>query len=289
MQELLNKLVLGTAQLGLEYGINNKSGKPSREEALKILEFAYKNGIKIFDTASAYGSAEEILGGFCKRCNLADKIKVITKIKRDIKAELNESLARLKMNYVDGCLLHEPKDIRNEKMIELLREAKNLGLAKNIGVSVYEPKDAVYAAELSELDYIQVSYNVFDQRLDKTNFFELAKKNSKKIFARSPFLQGLLIIPEEEIPAHLKGAKPYLAKLNRIIAKHGFLRKQAALRFALENENIDYVVFGADNKNQLKEIINISNQKIDFNQCRKELKNEFKEVSKYIISPNLWE
>jgi len=288
MESLVKKLVLGTVQFGLEYGINNKSGKPSRDESLKILDFAYKNGIKNFDTANAYGPAEEVLGEFCKKYNLYGKIKIITKVNHDIVAQLNESLSRLKMQYVDGCLLHEPKDARNEKIIDSLKKLKDSGLVKNVGVSVYEPEDAVYAAKMEGIDYVQIPYNIFDQRLNKTNFFELARKHGKKIFARSAFLQGLLIMNEEKIPKHLKKAKFYLAKLDKIIAKYGFSRKQSALRFLLENKNIDYVVFGVDNKGQLKEIIDILKQDIDFSQCKKELENEFKEVPKYIISPNLW-
>jgi len=289
MKSLLNKLVLGTAQIGLEYGINNKNNKPNKKEALEIFDIAFKNGIKIFDTASAYGSAEEILGEFCEKNNIFEKIKIITKVSQDISAQLNESLARLKMDCVEGCLLHKPEDIKNKKIVEALKKIKKLGLAENIGVSVYEPKDAVYAAKMEEIDYIQIPYNIFDQRLDKTEFFELAKKNGKKVFARSVFLQGLLLMPEEKIPAHLKEAKPYLKKMDKIIAKHNLSRKQSVLHFVLENKNIDYVVFGTDSADQLKEIIDISNQKIDFNQCRKELENEFKEVPKYLISPNLWQ
>ena len=94
---------------------------------------------------------------------------------------------------------------------------------------------------------------------------------------------------EIEIPPRLKAIKPYLAKLAAIIARYGLSRKQAALLFALENKRIDYVVFGTENKNQLKEIIDIVKQKIDFSRCRKELENEFSKVEKYLISPNLWQ
>lgn len=285
----MNKLVLGTAQLGIEYGINNKTGIRSREESLKLLDFAHKNGIKIFDTAHAYGDAENILGEFCERYNLSGAIKIITKVRQDVAQELNESLARLKTDCVDGCLLHEPKDIRNAVVVDFLKKFKNSGFVKNIGVSVYELEDAIYAVKTEGIDYIQVPYNIFDQRLDRTDFFELAERNNKKVFARSAFLQGLLLMPKEEIPPRVKEAKPYLEKLDAIILKYGLSRKQAAFRFASDNKNIDYVVFGVDNQAQLKEIINISNQEINFTECRKELEKEFNKVSKYIISPNLWQ
>ena len=62
---------MGTVQLGLDYGINKKK-KPSKEESIKILECAYNNGIKIFDTAQAYGTAEEIIGEFIEKNKLKE-------------------------------------------------------------------------------------------------------------------------------------------------------------------------------------------------------------------------
>jgi len=286
MKSLSQKLVLGTVQLGIAYGINNSGGKPSREEALKILSFAYESGINIFDTANAYGKAENILGTFCKKYDLCGKIKIITKIKDP--QELNKSLERLKMDYVDGCLLHEPKDMRNKKIIDSLKKIKKSGLVKNIGVSVYEPEDAVYAVKSADIDYIQIPYNIFDQRLDKTNFFELAEKNNKKVFARSVFLQGLFFMPNKEIPSSIKNAVNYLDELDKIIVKYGLSRRQIAMQFALKNKNIDYVVFGVDNIKQLKENIDIANHNINCDDCIKEIKNKFINVEKNIISPDLW-
>lgn len=284
----LNKLALGTVQFGLDYGINNQNGKPPKERCLEMLSSAYRRGIKIFDTAHTYGSAEEILGEFCKENNFSKKIRIITKVEQNVEGELNKSLKRLKTDSVDGCLLHEPKDIKNKKIVDSLKKIKDSGLSKNIGVSVYEPEDAVFAANSDAFDYIQVPYNIFDQRLRKTKFFELAKKNNKKVFARSAFLQGLLLMNEEKIPAHLKESRPYLAKLDKIIARHGFSKKQAALHFALQNKNIDYLVFGSENKSQLEEVIDIARQEVDLTELIHELIYEFREVPQYIISPNLW-
>jgi aryl-alcohol dehydrogenase-like predicted oxidoreductase len=51
---LINKLVLGTVQFGLPYGINNKTGQPKLSESLEILKEAKRNGIEWLDTAEAY-------------------------------------------------------------------------------------------------------------------------------------------------------------------------------------------------------------------------------------------
>lgn len=300
MERLLNKLVLGTVQFGLDYGINNPNGKPARESALSMLGFAYEKGIRTFDTAYAYGDAEEILGEFSQGQNLGEEIKIITKLKPNIILEsqgrifdiiagnLKESLKRLQRDYVDGYLLHTPEYIREEEIVSALNNLKKQGLVKNIGVSIYEGEDAIYAANLKEVDYIQIPYNIFDQRLDKMNFFELAKKNGKKIFARSAFLQGLFFMAEEKIPPYLENAKAYLRELDKVINKYNLSRQQAALLFSLNNENIDYVVFGVDNMRQLKEDIDIAEQSIGCEQCIRELKEKFANIEKNIIFPSLW-
>ncbi len=300
MNNLLNKLALGTVQFGLDYGINNPVGKPSREKSLAMIDFAYEKGVRIFDTANAYGEAEEILGEFTKSRGLAGKIKIITKLNADITGEppdkiekiitknLAESLKRLGSEYVDGYLLHNPEHVREDKIVNILHGFKKQGLVRNIGVSIYEEADAIHAAKIKEIDYIQVPYNIFDQRLDKTDFFKLAKRNGKTVFARSTYLQGLFFMPEEKIPQALAAAKIYLSKLDKIIGKYDLTRQQAALRFSLSNESIDYVVLGVDDMNQLAECIDIAKQDIYYGKCADELRIEFADTDKKIISPNLW-
>ncbi len=301
MENAANKLVLGTAQLGLDYGINNIDGKPSREKSLEMLDFAHKNGIMIFDTAHSYGDAEEILGEFLETNNLRNKIKIITKLKPDVAPtpnskkfyvnlvnDLKESLKRLKTDSVDGCLFHAIEHIKDNNLVKCLAGLKDKGLVKNIGVSVYEVEDAIYAAKLDEVDYIQVPYNIFDQRLNKTDFFQLTRKNNKVIFTRSAFLQCLLLMAEENIPVHLKKVKKYLKRFDEIIGKYNLSRKEAALLFSLRNKNTDYVVFGVDNLQQLKELTNIAKLEVDFNPCKRELMESFANVERNIILPNLW-
>ncbi len=73
-----NRIILGTAQLGLKYGINNKTGKPSIDASVEILNAAFDNGVRYLDTAEAYGNAQEIIGTFHKK--FGKKFKIITKL-----------------------------------------------------------------------------------------------------------------------------------------------------------------------------------------------------------------
>ena len=58
----MSKLVLGTVQFGINYGINNTSGQVPLSEVVEILKIATKAGIKTLDTSSGYGESEMVLG-----------------------------------------------------------------------------------------------------------------------------------------------------------------------------------------------------------------------------------
>ena len=78
----LNKISIGTAQFGLQYGIANKGKKVCVEQVSKILNSAHEKGIKKVDTASSYGDADLILGSI----GIQDW-EVSTKIKIDIQSK----------------------------------------------------------------------------------------------------------------------------------------------------------------------------------------------------------
>ena len=75
----LQKIVLGTAQFGMDYGIANVSGQPTKSEVFKILEMAWHHGIRIFDTAPGYES-EVLLGEFITVHGLEKDAILLTKI-----------------------------------------------------------------------------------------------------------------------------------------------------------------------------------------------------------------
>lgn len=64
----MSSLVLGTAQFGLNYGINNKNGQLPIEQLLDVLELAWDNGIREIDTAQDYGNSEQVFLSFYFHC-----------------------------------------------------------------------------------------------------------------------------------------------------------------------------------------------------------------------------
>jgi len=295
------KLSLGTVQFGLNYGVNNPKGKPTFSESIEILKRGFDQGIRIFDTAYAYGNAEEILKGFLECYKLEKEVKIISKLKpnsidlndnveKQILNSVNETLLRIGVKKIDGYLLHTPAYIYDDEILDGLKKLKERGLVTNIGVSIYEMEDAIYAAKINTIDYIQLPFSIFDQRVLKTDFFKVAKDNGKTIFTRSAFLQGLLFMNDEELPKNLTHAKPYMKKFREIISKHDVSVAEAAMSFVLSNQYVDYLVFGVDNLIQLNENILIYDNILKRSNFgfMDEIKNAFYSIEESIIFPSLW-
>jgi aryl-alcohol dehydrogenase-like predicted oxidoreductase len=294
------RLCLGTVQFGLEYGINNKTGKPSRDEVFAILDYAIDQGIEYFDTAAAYGNAEELLGEYFSSREAPADLKVISKLMPNIIADdyrdaeplvinqIEKSLQRLHLNSLEGYLLHTPTNFYNPSIMRGLKHAKELGLINNLGVSIYETQHALDVVTSGLVDYIQVPYNIFDQRLDKTDFYSLAQANGVMVFGRAPFLQGLLFMQPNEVPEHLARARNYLQEFEQIINRYDLQRAEASLFFSAQNPGIDRVVLGVDNMAQLIEDIAVITSNSDGGSCQEELKQHFGTIEKEIIFPSLW-
>ena len=294
-------LCLGTAQLGMNYGINNKVGKLEKKEVFRILDRAIESGIKRLDTAGAYGDPEMLLGEYFKsNPTKRDMVKIISKQSKNvadyerndiegiIRNELQKTLSNLGCDKLDGYLLHGYKEITNIDTIEILNQLKKEGLVDEIGVSLYEIEEAKIALASDEVDAIQMPFNVFDQRGKTLGIFEEAKKKNKTVFARSAFLQGLLMMDSDEVPIKLSGLVPYVEKLNMLLRKYSLEKKHAIVRFVLEQELIDYMVFGVETTNQLEEIVSENNEKALPMDFVNEVMCEFQNISEQLILPINW-
>ena len=75
----MNKIILGTVQMGLPYGVNNSLGKVSVNDSISILDKAHDSGVRILDTAKVYGDAHKVIGEF-HNCFPEKKFNIITKL-----------------------------------------------------------------------------------------------------------------------------------------------------------------------------------------------------------------
>src|SRR5258705_3440888 len=74
------RLALGTAQLGLSYGIANRTAQPTEAIARQIVEDSWTGGVEFFDTAQVYGTSEVVLGRCFRDLGIADRVRVVSKL-----------------------------------------------------------------------------------------------------------------------------------------------------------------------------------------------------------------
>lgn len=294
-------LCLGTAQLGMKYGINNKVGKLQKEAVFDILDTAMENYIAVWDTASIYGEAEELLGDYLsKHADTTQDVKIISKqcnpvegldcleIERSIREELQSSLEKLHRQCLDGYLLHSYREIDNPNTTRVLCDLRDEGLVRKIGVSVYEIDEAEKAVEEGVIDYLQMPCSIFDQRGLTSGVFHKAKERGITVFTRSAFLQGLLMMGEDEIPGYIAGIKPYIRKFEELLFQYGIERKHAVLKYILAQDLIDYMVFGIESREQLQEIVKEINTEPLPAIFMKEIRDCFNDISTDLILPINW-
>ena len=253
--------MLGTVQFGKNYGIANTSGKPSFERVCDILRCAAEGGITSLDTAATYGTSEEVLGKALEKLGLRDAMTVISKVppinvETDEEAEhfiedsLCESLRRLKLEQLSVCLLHREEDLR---YFPLLEKMVGKGLIGGAGVSLDSDR---FISDAASVKYIQLPFNVLDRRYDK--FWSVAERNGTRVFARSVYLQGLLLMPEEKICSELAAVIPVRQKLEQIASVAGCTMAELCMRYVLSNSAVTSVLTGVDTVEQLKENLRLA-------------------------------
>ena len=259
-----NKIILGTAQFGLDYGINNNEGKPAYETIKEILDLAHKQKIIFLDTAEAYGNSHEIIGEY--HANSNNKFKVTTKfspLRKDLPNNISERIKHhLKIMNIDSIycyMFHSYIDFKkyfNLFRLELL-ELKKKGVINKIGVSLHSNIDLIEVLKNEDIELIQLPYNLFDNKNKREKVILKAKKLGVEIHTRSAFLQGLFFKDIASIEGELSVLKKYLFKLQDIINPTKI--NNLALNYVYSNPNIDAVLIGVDSVNQLKKNISCIN------------------------------
>jgi aryl-alcohol dehydrogenase-like predicted oxidoreductase len=261
------RLRLGTAQLGMRYGIANRTGLPSAAEADRILATALDVGIRALDTAEAYGLAEARIGSFLAKRRGADAFTISSKLpKLDLERDsgtvetsvaraIEGSLRRLGVERIDEYLVHDASDLRRHgrALVEALARQRDRGTIARIGVSLYGPSEIALALEHVEISVVQHPLNLLDRRLVTSGLLAELRKRGIAVHARSPFLQGLLRLAPEDVPERMAWARPSLEDLRGVLAEWSVVPGDLALAFAASHEGVDCVVAGAETAEQVRE------------------------------------
>ncbi|PTT18738.1 aldo/keto reductase [Microbacterium sp. HMWF026] len=192
---------LGTWQLGADWG------DVSTEDALSVLDAAYDSGVRLFDTADAYGdgSSEKVIGEFVQSRGY-DDIVVATKIGRRVmpqradiytldnfRAWVDRSRENLRVDTLDLVQLHCPPTsvYADDEVFDALDTLVDEGRIAAYGVSVETRAEALAAIARPRLATVQLVFNAFRQG-PLTEVLPAASAAGVGLIARVPLASGLL-------------------------------------------------------------------------------------------------
>ena len=260
MTQLLAKLGLGSGQFGLDQPQGGR-GRPREAEARDILSIAARTGLSVMEVGRHSHTVEATLGQVLPRPNPFRL--TITTVRPDrgpdfAEAEVRAQLRRLGVERVEAIFAPSATDMLSPAgpaLWDRLRKLKDEGLCRKVGVSVYASDDPVGLARRFKPDVVQAPASLLDQRLliDGT-LAELAGMGVE-VHLRSIFLNGLLFLPPDRAPNHLKAAAGRISRARRLIAEGRSDPLQAALGFALSRPEASCVLVGVASAAEMSAVV----------------------------------
>ena len=287
-----NKIILGTVQFGLDYGINNKLGKPNFKQSCEILSKAFDNGITTLDTAEAYGDAHNIIGGF-HNINPSKKFDIITKIPHgsdltNIYQKVCNYLKDLNVDCIDTLMFHSfDTYIKSLNDFKLVSKLIDNNLVNKIGVSVYNNIQIEKLLDNEKIKVVQLPFNLFDNTNRRGEYIKKLKEAGKITHTRSAFLQGIFFKNPMDFNFIVRKLSNELTFLNQLSDKYNVPIGSFALNYCLSQKDIDQVIIGTDSINQLEQ--NIEFTKLDLEDSLLEEINSIFIKNEKLLNPSLWD
>jgi aryl-alcohol dehydrogenase-like predicted oxidoreductase len=280
------KLVIGTVQFGISYGIANVGGQVHSNEVLSILDFAFENNINTLDTAKIYGNSEKVIGDYLKtHPNYA--WDVITKLSDiDVANQLKDSSKKLTIQP-DVALAHSAELYLNKVFQVELKNVKEKQFVDKIGVSLYSKKEIIQVLNSSlKPDVVQLPMNILDSQLYRQGVLGKIFEKGIEIHVRSAFLQGLFYLSKTDLEARFKDVVPYLEKLKSISADSDLTLSELSLLWLVSLKEVSKVIIGVDNVNQLRTHLETLEKNVSPSVFEEALSICYENEN--ILNPSLW-
>lgn len=284
-------LKLPAISLGLWH---NFGGVDTYENASEMVRRAYDLGITHFDLANNYGpppgSAEETFGRILRDefQGSRDHLIISTKAgwwmwpgpygdggsRKYLLASLDQSLARMGLDYVDIYYHHRPDpETPIEESMMALDQAVRQGKALYVGISAYDPGQTRQAAAIlrdlgTPFIIHQPYYNMFDRSIED-GLLDVLEEEGLGSIVFSPLAQGLLTskylggVPKDSRAAKSHGnleedhvteeAVAKARRLDDIASARGQSLAQLALVWVLRQPQVTSALVGASRVEQIEE------------------------------------
>jgi aryl-alcohol dehydrogenase-like predicted oxidoreductase len=257
------RLVLGTAQFGLDYGVANTGGRTPFAEVESILEFAAANGIDTLDTAAAYGDAEDVLA----RAGVQDRgFRIVSKTARltaSVDAVIERALLSVKKlgRPLDALLVHSAGNLAlpdGERLWDALRRLESDGAIARLGVSFYARDPILDIVEKYRPEMAQLPASIVDQRLICDGTISELARRGVEVHVRSALHQGLIFVDLDKLPVKLQGKRDAIGVMQGRLASAGLPALDLALSYLGRIADIHAVVVGVTRRSELEAIVTAS-------------------------------
>lgn len=288
-------LVLGGAQFGSEYGLKKK--KLKKNEIKSILEYAFRSGFKEFDSAINYNLHPSIYLELQRiGYKISSKLPYIfekdhTKLEELILKTVKNYMKIKKIKKIYNFYIHDMRELKDEKkfnkIFQVLLKIKSQKKIRNISVSTYSLGDIRNAIEFtspSKPDAIQFPFNSLDRTIDEIGLLKKLKNLKIKTYARSIFLQGLLLMSNKERPRYFNKFRHILKKWDSICDFNYEQKISRCINFVKNTKNIDGIVAGFDSLQNIKDFVYFFNSIYELN----ELYPFKKKISTKLTDPRKW-
>jgi predicted aldo/keto reductase-like oxidoreductase len=205
----------------------------STEEAVRILRKAYENGINFFDTARAYTDSEEKMGKALSdvRKNIVIATKTHAADAKTMREHLETSLEKLKTDYIDIYQFHNPKNIRSEKFMEMLEEAKKAkkeGRIRFISITNHTADIAKEAIATGYYDTLQYPFSSISSQGDY-EITLMCKEQNMGFIAMKALCGGLI--------ADVEAAFAFLWQYDHVVPIWGIQKEEELDQFLSLSKN----------------------------------------------------
>jgi aryl-alcohol dehydrogenase-like predicted oxidoreductase len=316
----------------------------TQEEGFEQMDFALEKGVNFWDTAelyaippkeSTYGKTEEVIGNWFEKTKKRDKVILATKVagpglswirgggnqydKKNLNEAVNESLKRLKTDYIDLYQLHWPERKSNffgrlgyqhkdeddwnkfEDILNSLDKIIQSGKIRYIGLSnetawgLSKFLEVSRLKELPRMMSVQNPYSLLN-RTYEVGLAEVSVREKSGLLAYSPLAFGYLTgkYRNGELPKEsrmklfgdkfqrykTKNGQLAIEKYYEIANKNGLDFAQMSLKFCEVQPFVTSVIIGATTMEQLKTDIESVNVKLS-----DEVIKEINEVQKIYPNP----
>jgi 1-deoxyxylulose-5-phosphate synthase len=269
-------------------GRGNHAWTLDEESSRTIIRQALDAGINFFDTANVYsdGTSEEIVGRALRDFTSREQVVIATKVngrmrpgpngaglsRKAIFAEIDNSLRRLQVDYVDLYQIHRwDSQVPIEETLEALHDVVKAGKARYIGASSmhsWQFAKALYLADLNgwtRFATMQNHYNLL-YREEEREMLPLCADQGVGVIPWSPLARGRLTRPWNETTARTEtdefgknlypdGDRIIVERVAEIAAKRGVTAAQVATAWISGNPVVSAPIIGATKPHHLPDAI----------------------------------